>query len=190
MKKIFILFRHGQTDYNLAERLHGRLDIPLNETGRVQAEMLAEKLKKYHMEVIFSSPLQRAVQTAQIVGSLCGVRYDICEDLQEADFGAVEGMMWNDIKVQYPDICKTLFKPNVRMSDRFPGGESKEEITDRMFMALLSLAGRSEKIIGISSHGAIISRFLQALGRGDKALGNTEYFVVKYENDKFTWLRD
>lgn len=189
MKKTFILFRHGQTDYNLSERLHGRLDIPLNETGCKQAEDLAERLKSFRMEIIYSSPLKRALQTAQIVGSLCKVRYDLCEDLQEAGFGAVEGMMWCEIKAQYPDICKTLFTPNVRMSDRFPGGESKEEITDRMFAALISLTEVPETVIGISSHGAIISRFLQALGRGDQELKNTEFFVVEYEDGKFKWKR-
>lgn len=189
MKKTFILFRHGQTDYNLCERLHGQLDIPLNETGKEQAAVLAEKLKNYRMQVIYTSPLKRAVQTAQIVGSLCGVRYGLFDNLQEANFGEAEGMMWADVKKKYPHICKTLFTPNVRMSDRFPGGESKEEITDRMFAAMIELTDIPENIIGISSHGAIISRFLQALGRGDKPLDNAEFFIVEYDDGKFIWKK-
>lgn len=187
MKKQFILFRHGQTDYNLEQRLHGCLDITLNDTGREQAEALTEKLREYGVEIIFSSHLSRAVETAKIAAEPLDIPVEICDTFAEANLGDAEGMLWEDINKKYQDICATLFKPNVRMSDRFPNGESKEEITDRMFAAMMSLIDLPYSVIGISSHGVIISRFLQALGRGDAPLPNGEIILVEFENGKFYW---
>ena len=78
MKKDFYLFRHGQTDMNAAGRWQGRgIDLPLNETGREQARELAAALTPAALEVVFSSPLKRAVQTAQIVAEILRIPVQI-----------------------------------------------------------------------------------------------------------------
>ena len=65
MTKTIYIFRHGQTDYNVARRVMGQLDIPLNDVGRIQAAELANKLETATIDVIYSSPLTRAIETAQ-----------------------------------------------------------------------------------------------------------------------------
>lgn len=189
MKKIFVLFRHGETDANLKQIIQGQsIDLSLNENGKIQAQQLSEMLLPLKMEVIFSSPLLRAMQTAQAISEKCKIQCKACDGLKEADYGEVEGMVWEDIRKQYPDICKNLFS-STRMSDRFPKGESKEEIQDRMYAVLISLSQLPYKTIGISSHGALISYFLMSLGRKADPIGNGDYFVVTYENGKFFYSK-
>ena len=92
MKKSFYLFRHGQTDMNLARRWQGRLiDAPLNPTGIRQAETLADAVKPLRIQAVFSSPLLRAVQTAKIVVAAIGAPLFIDDGLIEGCFGEAEG---------------------------------------------------------------------------------------------------
>ena len=84
------LVRHGETDWNLEHKAQGQVDIPLNLTGIQQAEALHEKIKSYHFDVVYCSPLTRAVQTAAIA---LDNRTDIIfvDELKERSFGALEG---------------------------------------------------------------------------------------------------
>ncbi|MBQ6486583.1 histidine phosphatase family protein [Candidatus Saccharibacteria bacterium] len=84
------LARHGQTDWNLEHRAQGQVDIPLNETGIKQAEELREKLKSYHFDICYASPLSRAAETAKIaVDGQCEIIF--MDDLKERYFGSLEG---------------------------------------------------------------------------------------------------
>ena len=84
------LVRHGQTDWNLEERMQGRKGVGLNETGVKQVEALRDKIKDIRFEICFVSPLQRAVDTARIlVGGKCGIVED--ERIMERGFGEFEG---------------------------------------------------------------------------------------------------
>lgn len=83
--------RHGQTSWNLQGKMQGRSDIELNETGREQAQVARELLKDVQIDKIYSSPLVRAKETAQIINQNWGL--DICIDkrLRERSFGVYEG---------------------------------------------------------------------------------------------------
>ena len=88
------LIRHGQTDWNLQRRLQGRSDIPLNDTGREQARTVGRELSAsgQHWDALVSSPLQRARETAEIIGEQIGLRLSrTYDDLVERAFGDVEG---------------------------------------------------------------------------------------------------
>lgn len=88
------IIRHGQTDWNLARRLQGRTDIPLNETGREQARDVGRELAASgrHWDVLVSSPLSRARETAEIIGEAMGLELSrTYEDLIERSFGDIEG---------------------------------------------------------------------------------------------------
>lgn len=87
--------RHGQTDYNVEGRYGGRIDIPLNEEGRRQAEIVKELLKNIKFDLVFSSPLIRAYETANIITDS-----DIIKDdrLIERDNGDLEGKLKSEIK--------------------------------------------------------------------------------------------
>lgn len=87
--KIYLV-RHGQTDWNMEMRAQGRKDVPLNATGRAQAEELREKVKDLEFDAVYASPLVRAAETAEIA---VGDRYEIVYDerLKERSFGDFEG---------------------------------------------------------------------------------------------------
>lgn len=88
------LVRHGQTDWNLARKLQGRTDIPLNETGRRQAREVGERLAASgeHWDVLVASPLSRARETAEIMGEVMGLKVSATyDDLIERSFGDIEG---------------------------------------------------------------------------------------------------
>ncbi|MHB0939990.1 MAG: histidine phosphatase family protein, partial [Armatimonadota bacterium] len=100
------LIRHGQTDWNLAQRFQGQSDIPLNEIGRRQANALADRLSSQPFEVAYSSDLQRALETAKVIA---GDRLEIKTDLRlrEMDFGDWEGATYNKIKEECPGALTT-----------------------------------------------------------------------------------
>ena len=85
------LIRHGQTDWNLRAMLQGRTDIPLNETGRRQAMEARERLAGVHFDAVYSSPLRRAMDTAQLVSGWPGEKICPDERLTEIAFGPYEG---------------------------------------------------------------------------------------------------
>ena len=86
------MVRHGQTDWNLGNRIQGQYDISLNGTGRIQARELAEKLARFNIEYIISSDLSRAVETAQIIGNKLKIGIDYDARLREYDFGRLTGL--------------------------------------------------------------------------------------------------
>jgi 2,3-bisphosphoglycerate-dependent phosphoglycerate mutase len=87
-----LIVRHGETDWNAQHRWQGHADVPLNDRGRAQAFALAEELANESVDVIYTSDLSRARDTADIVGSRLGVPILILADLREIDVGPIEGM--------------------------------------------------------------------------------------------------
>jgi broad specificity phosphatase PhoE len=94
------LIRHGETEWAISGRHTGRTDIPLTQRGREQAIHLLPIFEDVSFEVILSSPLQRARQTAEIAG--LGSRLEICDDLMEWDYGDYEGLTTQEIRLQVP----------------------------------------------------------------------------------------
>ena len=189
MRKDFYIFRHGETDYNLAGKWQGSsVDLDLNSTGLQQAELLADKMKNLGIEVIYSSPLKRAHQTALAVSKKTNVEIKILPDLIEACVGVCEGMHREDVAKKYPDIWADWYGENMNMDIRWPEGESKQEIQDRMFRAFHKMLEANENTIGVASHGGSMRYFLIALGYGPHKMPNTVLFHVIYEDGK--WIFD
>lgn len=94
--KIYLI-RHGQTDWNIQGRIQGSHDIPLNETGRRQAELLAKGMDSRPVSRIFSSTLTRAMETAERISSRQKVEICFMPQLIEVEFGKWEGMTWEEI---------------------------------------------------------------------------------------------
>ena len=182
MQKIFYIFRHGETDYNLAKRWQGcSIDAPLNQTGIEQAELLAEKMKNFGLEVVFSSPLHRALKTAEIVAKKSGVRVKTMSELVEASVGVCEGLSVEEVASKYPDLWQRWYN-EMDMNDRWPEGESKMEIQQRMQKAFAKLLQQPEKVIGVASHGGSMRYFLYAFGYGPHRMPNTALFRLVYED--------
>lgn len=106
--------RHGQTDWNIQNRLQGSSDIPLNSTGIKQAHILADKLRSTHFDYIISSPLSRALNTANIINEHRDIPLITDTSLLERSFGCLEGvkgdeydknLFWDYSKnYQYKDV--------------------------------------------------------------------------------------
>ena len=170
MKKNIYLFRHGQTAYNLECRWQGcGLDAQLNETGLEQAQELADKVCKLGLTILYSSPLIRAVQTANAVAQ----KYEktlpivILQDLREGNFGIVEG--WKSDKVCETfgaDFVEDICYPTLQNWDlRFPKGESKHEMFNRLLGCLnYILSHGNDENIGIVCHAGLLSVLKCGLG--------------------------
>jgi broad specificity phosphatase PhoE len=126
MAKIYLV-RHGETDWNRDHRILGRTQTPLNPDGIVQVQKLAHEIAKIKVSEIYSSPLRRTFQTAEILGEALGLHPLPEPRMIEADIGNWEGRYWheldgNPIREQYYSDPQTA---------RPPGGETLEEVQQR-----------------------------------------------------------
>ncbi|HEX2819606.1 MAG TPA: histidine phosphatase family protein, partial [Streptosporangiaceae bacterium] len=117
---VTLLLRHGQTEMSVQKRYAGRSDVPLTETGVRQVVAAAKRLASAGLSVIVSSPLQRAVQTAQEVAAATGAAVVTDEGFRETDFGAWEGLTFAEVRERWPgEVTTWLADPAVAP----PGGE-------------------------------------------------------------------
>ncbi|MGM0385285.1 MAG: histidine phosphatase family protein [Actinomycetota bacterium] len=159
-----ILWRHGQTDYNLEFRVQGGVDIPLNRTGLAQAAASAAALQRYLGGVptsIVTSTLVRARDTARLLADLLEVEVAADRRLKERAFGLWEGLTRDQMVATWPEEY-LLWK-----SGETPSGigmETRTEVADRVHAAVLEHAERLslEETLVVVSHGSAIAH---ALGR-------------------------
>jgi glucosyl-3-phosphoglycerate phosphatase len=144
-----LLWRHGQTAWNVEGRFQGQTDIPLDETGEQQAERAARLLAALHPDVIISSDLSRAMATAAPLARLTGLIVSTDKDLRERHGGAWEGLTDVQIRTQYP-VEHAQWLP--------PGGESTATVAERSGAALHRIAdGLSPGSLAVVvSHGAAL----------------------------------
>lgn len=155
------MVRHGETDWNVAEKIQGQTDIPLNETGLLQAKALGEKLAKENLPVqkIYSSIQKRARQTAQAISESLHLPVETSEGIQEITFGDWEGKSWKEISIAYPDYYPYWHKN--RRYARTPNGESYQNLLERTVKALRQIIetekaqGNTQGVI-VVSHSAVI----------------------------------
>jgi uncharacterized phosphatase len=146
------LVRHGQTDWNFQEIIQGREDIPLNEIGRTQARQSAELLRQERWDVIISSPLVRAYETAKTIADAVGIdTIHLDERFVERNFGEASGK-------PVAQVRELISQGNVN------GMESDREIVERCFSALQDVVRKFEgKRIIIVAHSHAIKAILHAI---------------------------
>ncbi len=151
------LIRHGQTDWNIQGRIQGSHDIPLNETGLMQAKLLAEGMETRPVKKIFSSTLKRGMATAEALAGRQGVEIIPMPQLVEVEFGVWEGLTWKEIEESYPGEYRHWVMDPSHASP--PGGESQKEISQRCKTAVNEIirqtGGRED--IAVVSHGATLA---------------------------------
>lgn len=139
--------RHGETAWNVENRVSGRTDIPLTQRGLEQARALAENARGKGIEIILASPLLRARQTAQAVSDAIGVPVEIDERLIELDFGIFEGGSRFDPDFQYT---------RAQMPTRYPGGESAFDLAHRVYSLLEDVKGKYDgRTVLLVCHGGV-----------------------------------
>jgi broad specificity phosphatase PhoE len=119
-----------------------------------QAERLAQRLKEEGVEVIFTSPLLRARETALLIAERLKVQVEVWEELKEIDFGEWEGLTYEEIREKYGDLINKWMENTSEFS--IPGGDSWEKISERARRFLKKVQERKEKIALAVSHGGLI----------------------------------
>jgi probable phosphoglycerate mutase len=157
---VTLLLRHGQTPMSVQKRYAGRSDVPLTETGVLQAAAAAKRLASAGIGVIVTSPLLRATRTAQEVAEVTGAHVVTDEGFRETDFGAWEGLTFAEVRQRWPaEVTAWLADSAVAP----PGGESLAEVSVRVTEALRRvLAGRQQQTILIVSHVTPIKTLVAA----------------------------
>lgn len=153
------LIRHGETDWNKIKRLQGSTDIPLNENGEALAKATCEAMKDIHLDIIFTSPLNRAYRTAELVRGEREIPLIKEKRIQEIGFGDYEGVILKAEGGNIPDPEFVFFFTKPEKYKTPPNGESIPSLLKRTGDFLEELKHREDlqdKTILISTHGAAV----------------------------------
>lgn len=172
-----LLIRHAQSLGNVDQRIQGRQDQDLSDQGRVQAQTLGAFLSEnlWHPSHLYSSPLKRAVQTAEsLLASLPNqppIHYT--QALQELSNGIFDGLTWQEAQTQYPQLCQDLMSSTEWIP--IPGAETLQAVRDRAQAFLQDLLGNhsNHDQIWIVSHGGFLQYLVTAILGSDRVWGLT-----------------
>ena len=184
-----ILVRHGETQWNVEEVFRGRIDVELNQTGIKQAELLAEYLSGINIDAVYSSPLRRAVNTAQAIASHHKLKVEIAPGLIDCDFGKWQGLSHQEVKRRYKKLyVQWLENPHLI---RMPEGESLNGVRKRALGVVNEVVAKHEGIVVLVSHRVVNKVLICAL----LGLDNSHFWNIKqdvggittfsYENERF-----
>ena len=181
------LVRHGQTKSNLDRRFQGTRDIPLDEKGHYQGDLLGQAMKDFPVDAVYTSPLSRARETAEEIAKYHpGIPVIPCKALEEIHAGIIEGELLDEIPKKFPDTFRCMSIDIGHL--RYPGGESAREVYDRVAGAIGDIveANRGKTIV-VVSHGFSIQTYLHyASGKPFEEmkpmiLANTSYCKFTYK---------
>ena len=161
MTTIF-LARHGESDWNVEKRFQGHSDRPLTERGRKQAHALADLVGSEKIDAVYTSPLSRARETAEIVAARAGLEAVALPELQEVDTGSWSGLSRADVEARFPEGFARWRSGGSGWED----GESYEEMAERVIGALRKIAeDHPDGRVLLISHGGPI-RAIHAAAEG------------------------
>jgi broad specificity phosphatase PhoE len=148
-----MLIRHGETDWNVEEVFRGRADIELNEAGVKQAQLLARFLEGVPMEAVYSSPLKRALRTAEIVAAPHGLDVIATQELVDFHFGAWQGMSHDAVRDEFKALYYEWLKNPHRV--RILGGETLDEVKRRAGRLINEVIATNAGTVALVSHRVI-----------------------------------
>ena len=155
MAKEVVLVRHGSTGPEHQNRYVGRLDLHLAEEGEQQADALARALSRRQRPCeLWTSPLIRALETAQAIQKVHPLRAAMDADLREVDFGRWEGFSFDQMKSSDPDLVDQWACLDPAFA--FPGGESLQSFRDRVVAVADRLSGSGAEQVLVVTHAGII----------------------------------
>jgi broad specificity phosphatase PhoE len=137
---ILYLIRHGETDWNILGRYQGQADPPLNNQGLAQSKTLAESLRNENIDIIYTSPLMRARQTAEIISNRLGVDLVVDPRFMEIHQGDWQMRLRSEIEALYPELFSAW--ENKPWDITPPAGESLHEVAGRVESALEDILER------------------------------------------------
>jgi probable phosphoglycerate mutase len=165
--KLYIV-RHGETQWNKEEVFRGRKDVTLNETGLRQAERTGAFFSDKKVEVVYSSPLQRATQTASAICRATGAGLTLDDAFLDMDFGPWEGLSLANVRTGYPHEFETWQQFPQRF--RMPGAETLTQVLRRIKGGLRRIEGQANDVVVITTHRVICKLLaLHFLGASSRA---------------------
>jgi broad specificity phosphatase PhoE len=172
-----ILVRHGQTEWNRVERFRGHADVPLNETGLGQAEATGQRIaEEWQPTAIYSSPLSRAVKTAEAIAKHYNLPVQTHPDLTDIDYGEWQGLTPDEAQERWPEAVHAWY--NKPESACIPGGETLASLRQRAMCTVNELAshhiGQTIVLVGHTVINRII--LLGVLG-----LGNERFWHIRQD---------
>ena len=148
-----ILVRHGETMANKAQLVLGTSDVPLTELGRGQAKAAAKKISLMEPSptILFSSPYQRAKETAGYISNVIGLNPIFIDGLKEMHSGEMEGIKASEMDDKYPEYMKNWRRDH--STARPPGGETLEEVHSRAWKSILDIFNEyDESLVVVVAH--------------------------------------
>jgi probable phosphoglycerate mutase len=176
--------RHGETDWNKSGILQGWFDIPINELGRKQATLLAASLTNANFDAVWSSPLARARETAEIVAAALQLPPPTYhEGLKEKHFGAIQGIPKSELAELDPALLEQILRRNP--AAEFVGGEGLDEFVDRVLAAFDDIGARhaGERIL-VVTHGWV----MDVVARHVKGHSRSAVLHLKPQNGECLWV--
>jgi broad specificity phosphatase PhoE len=157
-----LLARHGESDWNHSKRWQGFADRPLTDLGRQQAAELARRLEDTELDAVYSSDLQRARETAEIVAQTKGLTVETTPDLREVDVGSWSGLTRAEAEARYPE----LYARWLRGGEGWEDGETYEQLGERVIRAVrrIAQAHGGERVLVVAHGGTIRAIHAAALG--------------------------
>jgi len=180
-----ILVRHGETDWNRREVFRGRADIELNQRGRQQAKALAAPIKDIQIDAVYSSPLRRAVETAEAIAQPHGIPVKIDQGFTDFHYGVWQGLPHDEVRQRYPEMYKDwVERPHTL---KVEGGESLRMVRRRSMRALADIVERHDRqTVVIVAHRVVNKVMLCAI----LGLGNSHFWRIRQDTcalNVFEW---
>jgi broad specificity phosphatase PhoE len=156
------LARHGQTAYNHERRFQGHLPVPLNDTGREQAHALAREAAQREWAALWCSPLERALQTARIVGAAIGIEPHPDARFAETDTGDWTGRSFDEMEAEDPAGFACFMRADPVWA--FPGGESYVQQGERIQAGLADVRAGAQPALVVCHRGVMRLAITHARG--------------------------
>jgi len=174
------LTRHGETEWNVGEIFRGRIDIELNETGIRQAELLANYLSETKIAAIYSSPLKRALRTAEIIATPHKLRVEIAPGLIDFDYGKWQGLPHQEVKEKYQELYSRWLNHPHQL--RMPEGESLDDVSKRAMRVVAEIIAEVEGTAVLVSHRVVNKVLICAL----LGLDNAHFWNIRQDTTGIT----
>jgi broad specificity phosphatase PhoE len=170
-----ILVRHGETEWNVEEIYRGRIDVELSEAGMKQAQLLGRYLGNLKLDAIYSSPLKRAVDTANILTQYQNVAVQVTDGLMDLNCGEWQGLSDKQVKKLYP-VLHEQWRVNPHLVE-MPGGERLEDVRERAMAVVDEVVSKHSGSIALVSHRVVNKVLICAL----LGLDNSHFWNVKQD---------
>ena len=196
MNTVIYLTRHGQTLWNIEKRLQGRGNSPLTGEGIERAKELRDRIKDIHIDVIYSSPIERALTTANIIKGDKSIEVITDDGLMEMCFGDYEGKITDEVMKENPNWdISLIMKGNTELTA--PNGENLAEVRDRVARSMNKIIEKNRgKTILIVAHGITLKAIMyyfkdeevnsEVMGQATLTKVNVDEnnkFYIEFKND-------